>query len=130
MIFLRRFIFGCTLIASCLFAIGCQAEMSDSENKMSDKVYFSSFSGYSIPLNLIGEITKDEAASLDSYYVAYFDDKGVLLSVEKYFRGSLFFKHDYFYHKNGSLKESRVVNADGKETVSFFDGEGKAIKKD
>lgn len=130
MIFSQRFFLECTFIASCLFAIGCHAEMSDSKNYMSGEVYFSSFSGYSIPLKLVDKITRDEAIARDSYYVAIYDDEGKLLSVEKYFQGKLFFKHEYSYRDNGVLQESRVVNAEGQETTNFFDEKGKMIKKD
>lgn len=129
MILLQRFFTKCAFIASCLFAIGCHAEMSDSKY-LSVKTYFASFSGYSIPLNLVDKISEDEAASRGSYYVATYDEKGVLIIVEKYFQGSLFFRHEYSYRDNGVLKESRVVNADGKEKVNLFDEKGKIIKED
>jgi hypothetical protein len=129
MILFQRFFSKCTFIASFLFAIGGQAEMSDSKNDVNGKAYFASFSGYSIPLKLVDEITEDEAASRDSYYVATYE-KGVLLGVEKYFQGNLFFKHEYFHRDNGVLKESRVINADGEKTINLFDEKGKMTKTD
>ena len=129
MILLQRFFSKCTFIAIFLFTIGCQAKMSDSKNDVNGKVYFASFSGYSIPLKLVDEITEDEAVSRDSYYVATYE-KGVLLGVEKYFQGSLFFKHEYFYYDDGTLKEKRGINVDGKETINLFDEKGKMIKTD
>ena len=116
-------------IASCLIVTGCHAEMSHSKNNVSGKAYFATFSGYSIPLKLVDEITESDALSRDAYYVATYEN-GVLLGVEKYFRGRLFFKHEYFNHENGALKESRTVNEDGEKNVLLFDERGKMIKKD
>lgn len=128
MILFQRFFSKCTFIASFLVAIGCQAEMSNSKSDLSGKVYFASFSGYSIPLKLVNEITEDEATSRETYYVATYEE-GVLLCVEKYFQGYLFFKHEYFYRDNGALKENRIINNDGKKIINLFDEKGKTIKQ-
>lgn len=130
MILFKYFFFKCAFIASFLFAVGCQAEMSDSKNDLNGKIYYASFAGYSLPLKLVEEITEDEAFSRDASYCVGTYEKGVLIRVEKYFGGSLFFKHEYFYYDNGTLKESRTVNDDGMERSVFYDEKGKIIKAD
>ena len=113
------------LLVWVVLLVGCATTTS---NASSDTLYFASFSGYSLPLKLVDKITKDEAVSRDSYYVGTYE-RGVLLRVEKYFQGSLFFKHEYFYYDNGTLKEKRGVNADGKEIIILFDEKGKMLKE-
>ena len=54
------------------------------------------------PAKPLGEITSEEAASLESagfpaYYIATYDSLGRILSLEKRLRGTTFFRYTYEY---------------------------------
>lgn len=102
---------------------GCKADMVENySNGADDRVlYFESFSGYKIPLNLVGQITKEESLSKKSFYVGYYGKDGQLQRVEKYYDGVIFFAHDYEYYASGSVKTSTVKNKDGVVTLNSFD---------
>ena len=113
----KRFVCFAILLISC-FSCVVNSEMN---KEMSDKkIYYANFSGYSIPLKLVEEISEEDALSKPAYYIGYFQNNR-LVRVEKFFNGDLFFQHDYVYQEDGSIKESKVINPDGEEKINTFD---------
>lgn len=100
---------------------GCTEEMKNIK-------YYSSFSGYNIPLKPVEEISKDKASSANSFCIGYYDDSGELVRLEKWINNQLFFKHEYEYHINGRISVSRVLNSEGVITVQFFNEKGKLLE--
>ncbi len=96
--------------------------------------YYSGFTGqnfdpYFLPLKLVGPLSKKEALSRDAaYIIGYYDEKGQLYQIEKFYRGKMHWGHDYLYHENGSLKEAIVIHPDTEEEYSsYFDRNGEAL---
>jgi Family of unknown function (DUF6156) len=91
--------------------------------------YYESFSGYNIPFRPIGEITIEKAKNLDSYYIAYFNDKGKIISFEKNLYCKREFIDHYYYRADGTLERREGTKATGEITIQYFDKTGKLIKK-
>ena len=112
-----------------LSTLACKAEMNNiAVDKEGKSHFYANFSEYKIPLKLVEPLVEKDALSRETYYIGFYDSKDKLYRVEKYFKGKLFFKHDYLYHENGRIKESRTVNRDGVEKINWFDEKGRAIK--
>ena len=90
--------------------------------------YYTTFAGYNLPLHLTEQISKGRALMMGTYYVGFFSPDGTLSQVEKYYQGNLFFRHEYSYHENGSLRRNCVTNADGHVTINHYDQSGKIIE--
>lgn len=114
------------LVFGGLLTVGCGMDIKN-DTKSTETKYFATFSGYNIPLKLTEEIPKELALKRDAYYVGFYDEDQRLTCVEKYLDGALFFRHSYFYREDGSLRESKTVNSEGIETVSYFDENGRKI---
>lgn len=88
--------------------------------------YFKSFAGYTIPYRPISPIKEDDAKSLQTYYIAFYNDNGQITEFSKYFKGKLVFKDVYTYDDMGKLHKRILTNtATKKETIGFFDENGK-----
>lgn len=74
------------------------------------------------------QITKAEADSLAAdgyaYYVAFFNSDGLPTNVKKVLKGKVEFTADLTW-TNRKPVSSRVTDADGKVTESFFDEQGR-----
>jgi hypothetical protein len=117
------------LVLFCVFFVsGCEAEMTETGDK-EEMVYYASFAGYSIPLKPVERISKQDALARTTYCVGYYNNRGKLYRLEKFLEGRLFFRHDYKYHDNGNIKESKTINAEGKEVVNYFDSKGKPLSR-
>lgn len=82
-----------------------------------------------MPLHLTDEISQYEALTMDAaYYVGFFDASGKLEQVEKYCDDSLFFRHEYSYRGDGSLRQHRLTKADGTVETYKCDHSGNVIK--
>lgn len=91
-------------------------------------VYYGGFSGYQLPLKPEEKLSKDTALSRKTYCMGYQDGGGRLYRFEKYLNGKLFFRHDYSYHADGTIKKSMTTNADGELRVLLFDETGDPLK--
>ena len=125
----RGIISMCVFLMATFSTLACKAEMNNIVADKEEKSHFyANFSDYKIPLKLVEPLVKKDALARETYYVGLYDSKDKLYRVEKYFKGKLFFKHDYLYHENGRIKESRTVNRDGVEKINWFDEKGNPIK--
>ena len=102
--------------------------MGQDHNGENTAVYYGSFAGYDIPLKPIEKIDKKEALDRKTYYIAFFNNKGLIIRFEKYFNGSLFFQHNYKYHDSGKIKENKIIDADGVIKINSFDLNGEPLK--
>lgn len=91
--------------------------------------YYESFADYDIPFRPLGEIILEKAKSRDSYYIAYFNDDGNIISFEKYLYGKKEFHDQYFYKSNGTPERRELTKASGEIVIQYFDKNGKLIKK-
>ncbi len=92
------------------------------------KVFYESFSGYSIPLNLINIIPEEEIHAKKSYYIGSYNELDQLLLVEKIDSSVVSFRHTYFYYTNGELRKRIVLNSDGNEFSHSYDENGNLLE--
>lgn len=69
--------------------------------------YYESFANYEIPFHPVDEITIEKAEKLNSYYIAYFNDEGRIISFEKILYGKRAFTDHYYYRADGTLSGER-----------------------
>ncbi len=115
---LKKALFFMVLLSFCF---SCSVNSEINKTMLEKELYYAGFSGYSIPLKLVEEISKEDALTRSgAYYIGYYqEDK--LMRVEKFFNGDLFFQHNYIYYEDGSIKESRIINRDGEEKINTFE---------
>ncbi len=81
-----------------------------------------------MPPQPLKEISPEEAKLRESYYVAYFDDKGKIISFTKYLRNKKEFDNKYMYSSNGLLERREITKPTGEKIIQFFDERGNIIK--
>lgn len=109
-----------------LMAASCKAE---GKYRAGGPYYYESFANYEIPFRPIGELTSEEAKVRDSYYIAYFDNDGKIVSFTKYLYGKFEFSDKYIYRSNGVLERREMTKSTGDIEIQYFDKKGKIIEK-
>ena len=93
--------------------------------------YYKSWASYFLPYRPVDEVTKSEAEELErqgySYYIAFFNEHGLIKSFEKRYQGKMEFKATFFYENGLLIKEESLV-ANGKMKHILFDKNGEIIK--
>lgn len=87
--------------------------------------HFVTYSGVRLPLKLVNELAETDIANRNTYFRAWFDDRGRLLKVEKVVYGEVELQHRYDYHANGRLMLAEITEAD-EVRVMRFDAQGRA----
>lgn len=105
--------------------IAC-GDLSMAQEELGEQ-YFASFAGYELPLKLQERLSKADAESLGTYYVARRDASGRLREVRKIHKGEVFFVHEYVYDEAGALVEARITNKDGKISTVKRNREGRLV---
>src|SRR5687768_7139981 len=101
--------------------------VGDNTLKTGGPYYYSSFKTKSLPEVPVDELTESDAkrnAEKASYYTAYFNDKGRLIRIEKYFQGKIESTSEYTYDTSGKVLRGRHIETDGSETEYEFDRSG------
>jgi hypothetical protein len=88
------------------------------------RLYFTTYSGVKLPLNLVGPIDEAALANRNTYIRAYVDGAGVLLGVEKIVYGEVEMSHRYHYDEDGGLRRAEIVMPDEEPTLLRFDASG------
>ena len=92
------------------------------EQKMECR-HFASYTGVSLPLNLITPLDDSDVDRRITYFRGYYDDRSRLVALEKVVYGEIEFEHRYAYHDNGVLRCAEIDTED--EThVAEFDEQG------
>jgi hypothetical protein len=84
--------------------------------------YYSTFADYHIPFKPIDELTENKAKNRKVYYMAYFDDKGKIVTFTKYFDGKIEFSSSFSYRPDESLEKQENTNMEGKRINYFLNG--------
>lgn len=90
--------------------------------------YYGSFADYKIPFQPIEELTQEKAKLRESYYVAYFDGDGRIVSFTKYFKGKKEFHDGYTYSSGGLLERREITKYTGEVTIQYFNNKGEITK--
>ena len=92
------------------------------ENKQSCTCrHYVSYSGVTLPLNLITPLEEDGLEQRITYFRGFYDDQERLVAVEKVVYGDVEFEHRYQYHDDGRLKSAELIEADEEPRVMQFD---------
>lgn len=83
--------------------------------------HFVTYSGVTLPLNLISPLAEEGLEQRITYFRGYFDEKEQLVAVEKVVYGEVEFQHRYQYHPDGRIKSAELVEADEEPRVMLFE---------
>jgi hypothetical protein len=93
--------------------------------------YYKSWASYFLPYRPVDEISRPDAEGLErqgfAYYIAFFDEQGLIKSFEKRYQGKMEFKVTYYY-ENGILKKEESLDANGKVKITLYDKNGERMK--
>ena len=112
--------------------IGVAASCSASQPKYhpGGPYYYKSWASYYLPYRPVEEISKQGAEELDrqgyAYYIAFFNEQGLIKSFEKRFKENMEFKVTYDYD-NGVLKKEEAIDMNGKVKITSYDKDGKRM---
>lgn len=70
--------------------------------------YFKDIKNSAAPYEPVDEINYEEAGNLYTYYEAYFDDNGRIVSLKKYLKGKLEWSDKYQYGATGALENREL----------------------
>jgi hypothetical protein len=89
--------------------------------------YFVSYSGVTLPPNLVGSLAAEALSHRNTFIRAYVDRVGVLAGFDKVVYGEVELGHRYEYHANGGLKSARICMQDEQAVLLSFDEVGAPI---
>lgn len=93
-----------------------------------DYRYFLTYSGVSLPLNLVSPLEASDLENRNTYFRALYDDADRLLSCEKVVYGEVELRHVYQYRADGLLARALIAMGDEDETEVLFDESGRQIR--
>ena len=86
--------------------------------------YFAGWDGYTLPIRLTDQITKQQAEAIaargTAHLIGYFDADGRLIRDVKMLNGAVFFEHLYDYYPSGKLRRVSVTNPKGVVTTREY----------
>ena len=83
--------------------------------------YYVTYTGVSLPLNLITPLEEEGLEQRITYFRGYYDDQERLMAVEKVVYGEVEFEHRYDYHDDGRIKSAELIEADEDPRIMQFD---------
>jgi hypothetical protein len=93
-----------------------------------DYRYFLTYTGVSLPLNLVSPLSASDLENRNTYFRALYDQAERLLVCEKIVYGEVELRHVYEYAEHGALARARIAMGDDEETEVLFDENGKQIR--
>jgi len=82
--------------------------------------YFLSYSGITLPFNLVGELSLTEVENRNTFFGARYNEQGQTILIHKVVYGEIELSHQYRYHPSGSLQSALIVNIDDEEQLLEF----------
>lgn len=90
--------------------------------------YFLTYSGVSLPLNLVSPLAATELENRNTYFRAVYDAEDRLLTCEKLVYGEVELRHSYEYRSGKLLARALIAMGDDEETEVLFDESGQQIR--
>ncbi|ALG68821.1 DUF6156 family protein [Beggiatoa leptomitoformis] len=87
--------------------------------------YFVSYTGMSLPLNLVNPVTTTENRM--TFFRAHYDTQDRIILCEKVVYGEIEFAHRYHYYPDGVLQTAEITDENGDVETLQFDTQGKRI---
>lgn len=97
---------------------------NENQDFAGQRVFYGGWGGYSFPRKPQDPITRDEALSRVSYYVADYDDNGRLVQFDKFLEGEFEWGDTYTYFGDGKPNQRIARMASGEKSVTDLDGSG------
>ena len=85
--------------------------------------FFLTYTGVSLPFNLVTPLGANEVENRNTYFKGYFDGER-LLGFDKMVYGEVELAHRYDYRADGSLSRAEIIDIDGESTVLEYDADG------
>ncbi len=89
--------------------------------------YYTSYSGITLPLKLVGEIAADDMANRNTFFEGSFNDQDQLCLCRKIVYGETDLEHRYDYYDNGMLKQAVIIDEDDEQITLSFDQQGNQL---
>lgn len=89
--------------------------------------YYTSYSGVTLPLKLVGEIAEQDMDNRNAYFQGDYDQDDRLCICRKIVYGETELEHCYSYHDNGALKQADIIEDDDETTTLLFDEQGQPL---
>lgn len=93
-----------------------------------DYRYFLTYSGVSLPLNLVSPLAASDLDNRNTYFRALYDAQDRLLSCEKIVYGEVELRHVYEYRSGDLLARALIAMGEDDETEVLFDESGRQIR--
>ena len=94
--------------------------MATTDHPDSDCRYFVSYSGVQLPLNLVQPLEPDGLRNRNTYFRAWYNSQGQLVTCQKIVYGEVEMEHRYEYRADGRLASARLIDAEGEVTELGF----------
>jgi|WetSurMetagenome_2_1015567.scaffolds.fasta_scaffold00263_28 hypothetical protein len=82
------------------------------------------------PVRPVDAITAEEISKYKTYYVAFYDEKGRIISCEKILHGKTHWLSKYIYSSSGYLEKEEYHNPAGEIIMIYYDKNQNVIKKE
>lgn len=91
------------------------------EQSHHDCLFYVTYSGVTLPLNLVNEIEPTSLANRNTYIQAFYDAAGKLMGFHKLVYGEIELTHRYAYRTDGILRQAEIAMLDEDPVVLQFD---------
>ncbi len=88
---------------------------------------YTSYSGVTLPLKLVSEITESDMRNRNTYFQGCYDKDNRLCICRKIVYGETEFEHRYSYYENGALKQAVISEDDDEITTLNYDEQGNPV---
>lgn len=88
--------------------------------------HYVTYSGVRLPLKLVNPLEQADIANRNTYFRAWFDERGRMVLCQKVVYGEVELQHRYEYHDNDSLRLAEITEAD-EARVMRFDEQGQLL---
>ena len=89
--------------------------------------YYLTYSGISLPLQLVTPMEKADTENRNTYFGALYDDQERTTLIHKVVYGEVELEHRYGYHDNGTLQWAEIRDYDDEVQRLEFDTNGQRI---
>lgn len=96
---------------------------------MSDQYdcYFLTYTGITLPLQLVSPLEKSETDNRNTYFAANLDDQGRVVRVRKMVYGEVELEHRYGYRDDCTLEWAEILDDEEEVQRLEFNAEGQRI---
>jgi len=92
--------------------------------------FFLSYSGVTLPLNLVSEVSAKGVENRNTYFGACRDDQGRITLIHKVVYGEVEMSHRYEYDADGWVRQAEIINADDEGQRLSFDAAGQIVDQE